>query len=237
MNNDSSCNIRNIYRINKDTLEITLVVSVNTYPNYIAVDKRGDILIAPGYGQHVPLYVYHSDTQTVESLVVPSQGNTLLEGTYLVYEEEKDRLIILGDGNYPHYYKYENNHWVDKGNNYQANGFHNIVFKFVYKQYFIGKFFIYDASDWDASTNKKFTDSIVSIYSPVAFAEGNYIYDVSGDSNEGVVLTRIKIGGSIITSQFVYIQNNVNNISFGFAKDDIIYLYDNVQKAFFTYTF
>ena len=230
---DTDCN-GIIYIINKETLEIDNFIQVNTYPYNTAIDNRGDIIIVPGVGSWVPLYVYHVDTGNLEAI----EGRKISNRSYLSYDKEND-LIVVNDtvssgAVYPEFYSYKEGHYVQEakqGSNKDHTDYG--VINFTYKNFIIADTKIIDVKDWN---NPKVYDAIDSYYSwefSFSFAKDNTIYHVTKDFSKGILMiVKIDITDTGISKKVYSVNASAINYSFGFAKDDNIYLFDSNAKAF-----
>ena len=237
--NDDDSYYGNIYVIDKKTLQTKEVISLNTCPYNTVIDKRGNIIIVPAYGQWVPLYLYNPTTKAFGPIAL--RGN--YQRDYLAYDEEKDVIITnhtaLSGAVKPILYicnvekgGYEQVELPHDGNNTDYG-----VIEIAYKNYIIAGMDVVDVSDWKNPKKQIVVDQHMRTEASFAFAKDNSMYYMdSSYLNGAATLLKIDIlENRRITMNVYHIKDKGAGFSFGFVKNGLIYLYDSVTKSFFKY--
>ncbi len=237
-----------IYTVSKTSLEIIDSLYLNTYPYNTAVDKRGDIIIVPGYGQHVPLYIYHSQADSFEVLY-DSFFSQAYEGDYIEYDEEEDKIILnhtrLSGGVYPMFLYYIDDHYdYPKSCNTEIHtDFGDVLLKLDNYLICMSSYYqscsLADVHDWKNPTKKyvcndfehrPFNAKFAFRNQNSAFVAGYYKYEYG--SAKGYAVSRLDFGASGIKESFYEIPGETSNYVFGLSRNNQIYLYDYSVDSF-----
>ena len=243
-NGDRYCKGK-IYIINKGTLLLSdEPINVDTYPYYTAIDKRGDIIISPGYGSHSTLYIY----KTTQKVMEPISSTSVYCCCYIEYHEDLD--MILGNetmisGRSPYYIYYQDDEYFFDSQKYfgadrKKTGFFRMCL--IYKHYYVADtgYMIVDFSDWDDPKTLYCQNTGLNYFSkntPICFASNDTIYILKdyNDQISALIKNSLVDDGIVTYCQFIF--KSFSDYSFGFVRDGKIYLYDNTAKEFFIYIF
>lgn len=230
-----------IYVIDKMFLKADEIIDLNFYPYYTAIDKRGDIIIVPGENVMLNVQLYKKATKTVEEIEYQN-GHRVSAYSYLSYDKEKDQFVTNDTTStgavWPIIYVYSNGKYVEKEIAHPTGKYTDYgPIYFSYRNYIIANVKLVDVSDWENPLAYEIFDSIYSSQYSFSFNDGDTIYSVTGDfQKQNIIVAKIDIdeNGGFNEKVFSF-KESVTNVSFGFAKDGIVYLFDNAAKVFYKY--
>lgn len=229
----------NIYAIDKNSLELTKLVSLDTYPYYTAIDNRGDIIVVPGYGQWVPIYLFHPLNNSIEIIAEKSA----FEGSYIEYNKQEDMFLIndmRGNGAIrPEFYYYKNGKYVRDDGEFLSDEYtHYGQFPFTFKNYVVTKASLADVSDWHNPKSTRILEIVLTTKCDstmrIVFCDENAVYYVL-KYKEKTLFYKVEIVAGEIQKTLYTTTAQVNECSFGFARDGIVYLYDVEQQALLSF--
>ncbi len=234
---EESLNRGMIYVIDRGSMALIESININTAPGYTTVDKRGDIIIAPELGFRCHVYIYHQASKTFSYL--SNKEIDFTSGTYLTYDEDKDTLIVCDKSSSvkPMFFAYENGKYI-RDTNHSNKGFggpDNTIVKLFYNDYFVSiQNKIVNVKDWENTISRSYI-SLNLIYGDklITFPGDNNIYIVRTNKNNITVIVKFDTLSGEITNYFS--NDKTNNLTFGFVKNGLIYLYDNVKKSLIVY--
>lgn len=229
-----------IYVIDKTSLEVIDTIHMETSPDYTVIDKRGDIIVCPGRGQFCPIYIYHPTTKTTEHLC--NYDYYFYHGSYLVYNEEKDMLIVndtcISSGIDPEFFFYQNGQYVhDKERKVFCDvGPSYAVVSLYYNGYFVSQSdYLVNVKTWFEPVCTKYIDGVLSnsFTRCMSFPGDNNIYIMREDRNQNAFF--VKVDTESGDTSLYFTNEKAENFTFGFVKDHLVHLYDNTNKSLVTF--
>lgn len=225
-----------IFVVDKKTLNVLEYFDVNTYPYSTAIDNRGDIIVIPGTNGNVPIYVYHKENSNLERISIKDVRGS----SYLSYDNENDLFILndqlSSDNVKPEIYFYRDGCYaLDSRIPDDLNTSYGSI-EFSYKNYIIAGTKIIDVSDWKYPKVEEIIDSKYAWDYSFSFADGNNIYNVTKDPSKGtVVLVKMEINETGLRKTVYAFREVADEFSFGFVRNNLIYLFNNTNQSFYTY--
>lgn len=228
-----------IYVIDKNALTIT-ELKIGVFPYNTIIDKRGNIFIAPGWGQHNYYYLYDIETGTTKIV----NGNYPCSPCgYLKYNETEDYVITNETHTYggisPYYFYFQDGEYRcerKRLKEHEDTSFGNIYFE--YQNFIVAEELdaIVDISDFENPNRMYYFKWKYEASKPIiCFANDNTIYILIGDSYGNTILIKNDIIDGEMVSTNYYIQESVYNFGFGLVKDGKIYLFNDLNKSFSIY--
>ena len=252
---DSDC-AGNIYVIDKKQLEILDRYFVNTYPYNSIIDKRGNIVVSPGFGQHVSLYQYKVSERKLVKFKAERDMN--YECDYLEYNADLDIVISnhqkLFGGVRPLCFVYRDGNYVfdhiitceSEGDN---NGFTSFGWIYVScNNLFVtqdGGRIVHVNDNWESCIYKTGCSNMYYSFlyqnKPFEFGfhdeEYVYAYGKIREYNDygfaGALIGKYRyINNNIEGTTYYYNVNVVPKYVFGLVKENSIYLYNPDLDSF-----
>ena len=234
---DSSVNYdnftSNIYVINKASLEIIDTISLPISVYDTKIDKRGDILIACGRMSYQPLFVYKTDTGTLESV----GADKIYSRAFIEYDEELDRVVYLPEritSTKLWVFNYVNGSYVYDSSFDMTMPGEYLNFSFSLNGYLVSVDSVISFNDW---SNPVVVHESKIRYS-LAFYSQNYIFTFSRSYltslGNGTIITMLDTSGAVPMKQY-YCPLEMDKYIIGFYKDGELYLYNKVAYCIFVF--
>ncbi|MBO6262108.1 MAG: hypothetical protein J6N95_05820 [Bacilli bacterium] len=226
-----------IYVIDKTSLEVIDKINMNTAPDYTAIDKRGDIIVCPGRGQWVPLYIYHPTTKTAE--IFAGLEHFFYHGSYLVYDKEQDMLITnntqITSGINPNFFIYKDGQYVpDTSRNGKVDKGPSFATVYLdYNGYIVSNsHYLVNVKNWEKPSCEEYINIQSSSYDSrmISFPGEDNIYIVASDGQCYSFIIKVDTNTGERTTYCA--TESLYDSEFGLFKDDKIYLYSNTNKSF-----
>ena len=236
-NRDNACK-GNIFSIDKSTLEITKLVTVQTYPYNTIIDNRGDIIIVPGFGQGVPIYIYHPIDGSIETI----PDVLVSEGSYIQYDKSLDMFVTnptrASGGVLPSFFYYKNGQYINEKYVFPQGEFTDYgPVLFAFKNYIFNYSYLIDVTDWHEPKAEQiiYPDLNRGNKGYFAFCDNDAVYYVRDFKKERTLIMKVTIADGAIKKTLYSTSTSVLACTFGFANDGNVYLYDATAHSFLVF--